>query len=401
MPKSRHSKPKRPANPKWIRDIMASTAAFTKSKSSYEENHWIRLIDAALLKLLDRKKESDVVKLVDEVGAVDQEYSALLFERVQYLSEFTTMERPDTGELVDCLLVTVPTLVWTRYTIPDVTLGEKETRHLIDGLKQHVFASDVQLYCLPRFLSPFEMPLEFTEIRQWLTTLSRSALQGDLQWPKPAPYPEGISLLADSRHLIMVAIAPHESPAFKWMLDPDLDRAESLHAWQQYANRSLVECFPGCQVQALIPDVYSASTESAQESLRPIGIRASIDWLQAALNITAAQLRANIMRFGDDQYREFRIGYSRKGDADVFFGTIWPTNYVKGFSDEENDDAAVLDQLTASLNAAGIRDVRVLPGLAPIEFCSDCGTAMLPNQDGEIVHPEMPDEAFELPQHFH
>lgn len=401
MPKPNISKPGKAANTKLTRQILAAALAFTNSESLYEENHWIRHIDKDLLKLLDRKKEREVELLMNELTTIDPESSALVFERLQYLSEFASFKHPGTGEPVDCLMVTAPILVWTRYNIPDVTLGEKELTHLIGGLKQYVFAPDVQVHCLPKLLSTFEMPLEFTRTRQWLQALANAALQGNGQNPKPEPYPKGLSLLADSRHLVMVAIAPQDSPVFRWISSPSITRTDVLLAWQQYAHTALAELFPGCQIEAVLPDAYHSSDASARENLRPIGIKASVDWLQAALNITPAQLRANIMRFGDDQYREFRIGYSRKGDPDVLFGTIWPTNFASGFPEDENDDTSILEQVTNALNATGIRDIRVLPGLAPSEYCDDCGAAMLPNQDGDIVHPEMPDEAFDMPQHFH
>ncbi|AWB33852.1 hypothetical protein DBV39_09185 [Orrella marina] len=401
MPKPNISKPGKSTSAKLTRQILASALAFTNSESLYEENHWIRVIDKDLLKLLDRKKEREVEQLMNELTTIDPESSALVFERLQYLTEFATFKDPKTGDAVDCLLMTAPMLVWTRYTIPDVTLGEKELSHLIEGLKQHAFAPDVQVHCLPKFLSTFEMPLEFTRTRHWLQTLGSAALQGTGQQPKPEPYPEGVSLLADSRHLVMVAIAPQDSPIFRWIASSSVTRADVLLAWQQYAQAALADLFPGCQIEAVLPDAYHSSDSSARETLRPIGIKASVDWLQTALNITPALLRANIMRFGDDQYREFRIGYSRKGDPDVFFGTIWPSNYINGFTEDENDDTQILEQITSALNAAGIRDIRVLPGLAPSEYCGDCGAAMLPNQEGDIVHPEMPDEAFDMPQHFH
>jgi len=37
----------------------------------------------------------------------------------------------------------------------------------------------------------------------------------------------------------------------------------------------------------------------------------------------------------------------------------------------------------------------------PLEFCDDCGAPLYPNEDGEPVHPEMPEQPASPSAHLH
>lgn len=397
-PNSRHST--RTSRPKLVRQVIFNAQAFHRSSSMYEENFLISQIDQDLLEIMIKKKSDDIEAILSQLTEISPDSAALVFERLQHLSEFTTEHDPVAGTQKDFLLITAPVLVWTRYAIPEVTLNAATQNSLIEGLKKFILADGVDVFGLSRLLSPFEMPMDFTDTRQWLQTMVQRSLRADSAEPEPGRFPEGLSLLADSRHMVLLASAHHGKPIFRWMPPQSESRDQCLQDWRSHAHSLFTALFPGCQIEVDMPDTFFTSESASREHLRPIGIRASVDWLKSALNLEPGELRANIMRFGDEMTQEFRVGYSRKTESEVIFGSIWPKSF-ETLPEDDPDDAAELDQLVNVLKTAGIQDIRILSGIAPMEYCSDCGAPMFPNRDAEIVHAEMPDEAFDMPQHFH
>jgi hypothetical protein len=58
-------------------------------------------------------------------------------------------------------------------------------------------------------------------------------------------------------------------------------------------------------------------------------------------------------------------------------------------------------EIVAHLNEAGVTHVKKHSELYIVEFCDDCGAPLFADPSGELVHPEMPEDAPQGGEHFH
>ncbi|MFM8631392.1 MAG: DUF2863 family protein, partial [Betaproteobacteria bacterium] len=49
----------------------------------------------------------------------------------------------------------------------------------------------------------------------------------------------------------------------------------------------------------------------------------------------------------------------------------------------------------------GLQRILMLRQRLPMEYCDDCGAPLYPNEDGEMVHAELPEVAEQPSQHLH
>lgn len=59
------------------------------------------------------------------------------------------------------------------------------------------------------------------------------------------------------------------------------------------------------------------------------------------------------------------------------------------------------EQIVACLNEAGITHVKRHSERFVAEYCDDCGAPLFADPQGELVHPEMPEDAAVGSEHFH
>jgi hypothetical protein len=165
----------------------------------------------------------------------------------------------------------------------------------------------------------------------------------------------------------------------------------------------LAPLFTGCQFDYVQPDAFYISNREADRRVRPLALKAAVAWLSSAAGIEAADLRAVIAGCGETQVEEYRIGFGTRQSSEVVYGCIWPI-LSKDEAAAESEDAGrvdIPDEIAAELKELGVADIRRLPGLYPAEFCEDCGAPYFPNALGEMMHPEVPEEADLGPAHFH
>ncbi|MDP5008510.1 MAG: DUF2863 family protein, partial [Glaciimonas sp.] len=93
----------------------------------------------------------------------------------------------------------------------------------------------------------------------------------------------------------------------------------------------------------------------------------------------------------------------------VVYGVVWPL-YGEEEADEEITDASAseeneaqtpLEQIYALLRENGISHIQCHNELFTMEFCDDCGTPLYADVDGELVHPEMPEDTPTGSTHLH
>src|SRR5260363_150343 len=127
-----------------------------------------------------------------------------------------------------------------------------------------------------------------------------------------------------------------------------------------------------------------------------------------ALAVDAGDLRAVIGGFGERHVEEYRIGFTRRGNAEVLHGIVWPlygeeeasfdlsyTNMEDG--PERHSNVNIIDLLKET----GIHELRRHPHRFEPEYCDDCGAPLYADPLGEIVHAGMPEEVETAQPRFH
>ena len=207
-------------------------------------------------------------------------------------------------------------------------------------------------------------------------------------------------MLADTRFLLGVAVAPAGKPVFRWQeadAGDHASRVACLEQWIAQARPNIEPLLQGCGFECLLPDAYHINLRESDRRVRPYSIRAAVHFLTHALDIEPDDIKATIAGFGHDRPDEYRIGMSVRDSDEVAHGIVWPLLGAEG----EQDDPSPIEQVREVLREVGVGEVRVWPELNEPEFCEDCGVPLYPNGKGEIVHAEMPGDVEPESTHFH
>lgn len=370
------------------------------SGSRMEDQYWESEIESLLSKLLKAGQDTALENALEHLSEHDTDAFEVLLEQTETHTESFTATHEANG--YDVLLITAPFAVWTRYQLPKGVLSERELVALTGALQDCVLAPEVTLAAVGQLIGLDEMPRSFVQTWVWLHKLGQSAIGAKVSVPTPNVAMELPGMLADAKHLVMALAVPRGKPIFKWQSDEKTNRDQCLAMWKAASTPVLGNVLAGCQFEVLLPDAYYVSMRDADKHIRPIAIRAASHWLQNALEIPAAGIRATIIGMGEQKADEYRVGYSLQTHTDVIYGTVWPV-FGREDTPSENNLMIVdtIDEIAAVLRESGIRDIRRLPGIVTPEYCDDCGAPLFPNPLGELVHAELPEEAAHAPAHFH
>jgi len=402
MPRIRSASPNR-----LTRDaakIVSLALALHSSGSRVEDTYWENLLATALTKLMRTGSDSVIDAAIDHLSKTNLGGYEVLVEQCETLSESCVLEKD--GQEYDVLLVVAPLVAWTRYSIPTVSLAQKDLDAITVLLREHVLADGTEIGLLSKLASLDQMPRTFSETWQWMHRLGCQAIGLSSMRPDLNREPEGVNMLADTRYVVMAVSAPKGNALFRWQEEPGElgeGRAACLEKWSTGTQDLFNRLLPGCGLEVLIPDAFYVSNREADRRVRPLSLKAAVAWLGGALSLEPRALRAVIAGCGEQQVDEYRIGFTQKNENEVIYGCLWP---LYGREEEINDPSDVPqpsteEQIIAVLNECGVQDIRKLPGLLTPEFCEDCGAPFFPNPLGEMVHAELPEDAETAPQHFH
>ena len=401
MPKSsRENTARSPRLPRDATRLVKLCQSLHASGSRLEDQFWEKKIEDLLDKVFKAGQDSTLESALEYLSEHYPDAFEVLLEQIETRTEsFSAMHNEAT---YDVLLVTAPLAVWTRYQLPKGVLSSKDLTSLISALKTFVFTPDVQVAAVPQLIGLDEMPRSFVQTWVWLHRLGQRAIDGNTTLPNPNAAMDMPGMLADARHLVMAVAVPQGAPIFRWQSEEGASREHCLSQWKEASQTVLAGVLAGCQFQTLIPDAYYVSMRDADKKIRPIAIKAASHWLQHALDVPAAAIRATVIGMGEHKADEYRVGYSLKSKTDVIYGTVWP---VFGREDVPNDSHLMVvdtvDEIAAVLRESGIRDIRRLPDVVTSAYCEDCGAPLFPNPLGELVHAELPEEAVHAPTQFH
>lgn len=394
--RTRRSKSASPRLPRDAERLVALARSLGASGSRAEDDYWEALLRPEVTRLLDAGADASIDAALDTLYPTPQPYDALI-DMVETVAETAEIEHD--GKTWRGLLVAAPVLAWSRYAIASGPLRNETVDALQVQLRAHLAADDVQVAVAPTLYSIDQLPRGFAALRTLTRKLTRDAVMG-MRSASAGKLAETVPILADTRYVLAVLAAPRGVPLWRWQ-DPTgravALREEALAAWRAQAQPSVANALSGCVLELLLPDGFHVSCREADRLIRPWSIPAALALLEGAVGIEPAQLRAVVAPFGAEGIEEYRIGFGRKSNNDLFHGIVWP---LYG-SEQGPEPEGPLDQIEAELRQAGVTEITVLDELFPPEFCDDCGAPLYADPTGDLVHAELPEDAETPRTHLH
>ncbi len=387
------------------RRLTSLAEALALSGSRVEDIYWENQITAVLAKLLKGKANKHVETALESLVPERMAAYEILVEMAETCSESTTLA---TEELeYDILLFSAPLLVWTRYQLPlPSALAAKDIKTLTKALHDHVFAADVKLALLPDIVSFEQMPQTFHETARWTQLLGQKALGKKAVAAEIKPLGNTEGMLADARFIVGAVAVPKGQPVFCWQKTGEevvADRQACLEKWQTAISPIVQTRYTACTIDYLQPDAYYLNSREADRRIRPLALKSAVIWLQNAANMRGPDLQAAIVACGDTVVEEYRVGFTTKHSNQVIYGCVWPILSKEEAISTQSDvlSVAIPEEIAAHLSEVGVTEIKQLSGLATPEICEDCGAPFFPNAQGEMMHPELPEETDLEPRHFH
>lgn len=398
--------------------LITLARGMAQSASRLEERLWESRLDLLLHKLLKASHQDAIDNALEQVFNTDIAAYDVLLEAVEAGSESCAVEHD--GQAYHALLIAIPILAWTRFSIASGPISNDLRTTLCAHLHGHLLADATCLALAPTLFSIDQLPRTHSETFALIQRMAQAAVKGASVKP-PADAPETAPFLADTRYLLAAVAAPAGEPLFCWQASQQPEeRLTAFAQWRAQATPNIAAVLPGCGVELLMPEAYYVACREADRQIRPASIRAAVHYLTQTLNVDANGLRAVIGGFAEEplsgRVDEYRIGFTLRQNPEVIYGVVWP---LYGQEDEEETDLAPtfealttpelleaeqrtpLEEITALLRACGITHIKRHAEHFPLEFCEDCGAPLYPDPDAELVHAEMPEDAPPGPGHFH
>ena len=354
-----------------------------ESGGQLEENFWESQLAQLVDRLLAEGAEEDLNASLDRLFDSHAEAHDSLADIIEARAESCVLTHQ--GQDFDVLLFNVPTLAWSRFSIPAGTIPATILQALKVQLSAHAFAAGAQLALADYLYSPDQLPRSFVDTWQLMRDLGGAALCDSPLKLDVSSLPETNQFLSDTRYLIGAIAVPRGRALFRWNEEDDCTRESALKEWVKQGGPSLEPLLTGCAYQTLLADSYHAACRTADMASRPYSLRASVAFLQTTLGKPAESLRAVIGGFYDKRLEEYRIGFGPRDEDAIFHGVVWP---LLGPEDETTD---IVSEIEALLRESGVKEIVVHNQRFPFEFCDDCGAPLYPNTDGDAIHAELPE----------
>ncbi len=369
--------------------LIRLAGQLSQSASRLEDAFWEARLGSVVERLLTDNDEAALNAALDHLYAAGGRAYDELADMVESCSEIRR------AETADVLLIAVPVLAWSRFTIPSGPVAADNLASLRAQLHGHVLAREAKLGLADFLFSPDQLPQSYCDTVQLAEKLAKAALHGRDLKLDAQQMAETVPFLSDTRYLLGAVAAPRGAPMFRWQED-DGSRSDALKHWRAQGGEAIRPLLPACATELLLPQAYHAAAREADRASRPYSLRAAVAFLQTTLNLAASELRAIVAPYYDHELEEYRIGFTRIDASDVIHGVVWP------MLDSEDDASDTATQIEAVLREAGITEVLMLDHRFPLEYCDDCGAPLYPNPEGEPVHAELPEEQAEAaPRHLH
>jgi hypothetical protein len=401
--------------------LVNLAVAMARASSRLEERAWENQLDALIEKLLKSHHQDTVNAALDHLFRLEAPAYDALIDCVEAVSSSCTLEQD--GKPYDALLIALPLLAWTRFSIASGPVAPDLVEAIASHLRAHLLADGARLSLSPLLYSIDQLPQTHADTYALTQRMARASLV-DKPMTLSTAMPETVPFLADTRYLLATVIVPSGDALFQWQCPPlpisiAAAQAEALRRWQIDMSTVTQRLLPGCGVELLMPEAYYLACREADKRIRPVSIRAAINYLTQTLESEPSSLAAVIGGFAQDsadrRIDEYRISFTLQGQTDVIYGVVWPL-YGQEEADEESFDMGglftaapseadefrtPLEEILALLRECGVTDIKIHRELFQSDFCEDCGTPLYVDWDAELVHAEMPEDVPQGPQHLH
>ncbi|MFC5474244.1 DUF2863 family protein [Paraherbaspirillum soli] len=398
--------------------LVELAQALVQASSRLEERAWERTIETVLIKHFKAHHQEPIDSALEQLFPEQPDAYDALMDVVEACSESSTIEYA--GHHYDCLLIAIPFLAWTRFSIGSGPIPADVMMTLNAHLHGHILAPEVRVGMVPTLYAIDQLPRSHADTYTLLQQLAHAALS-DSPVPRTANQAPTAPFLADTRYLLAALVVPTGMPLFHWQLTRGhnghlADKAQAFEQWSKQVTPQLTRLLPGCAVELLLPAAYFAACREADLQIRPASLRAASYYLSHTLGIESKDLHASIGRFSEQpesgRVDEYRIGFSVGQTDDVIYGVVWPLYGPEDAAEEvisqtgsrntgATEPETPLEQILSLLRECGISDIQRHAELYAMEFCDDCGTPLYPDREGDLVHPEMPEDTPNEPAHFH
>jgi hypothetical protein len=418
-------RPPKAPSPKLTGDsqrLVSLGQALAQASSRLEERSWEAGLDTLVEKLLGNDRQATIDAALDHVFRTEPGTYDALMESAEAVSESCAIEHDNV--CFDALLIAVPILAWTRFSIASGPISADTLLTLSAHLYAHVLAVDTKLAVAPNLFAIDQLPHTHAQAFTLTRALAQAALTGSGLRPLVNP-PDTAPFLADTRYLLAVVAAPVGAPLFRWQ-SPDAhdvigERRRALSEWRAQVMPTIERMLPGCGVELLLPEAYYVACREADKQIRPASIRAAVHFLTHTLSVEPGGLSAIVGGFAeeaiDGRIDEYRISFTLYQQRDVVYGVIWPLYGEEEAEDDlrnmplfpavdaapgmQADNESALQKIFSLLAQAGITDVKFHPEQFPMESCDDCGSPLYCDHEAELAHAEMPEDTPHTTERFH
>lgn len=392
---------------KYAKPLANLAILLADAGSRLERRFWKKKLFAVLAPMLEGRSDTTLIQTLDHL--YNTNYRA--YDELAFVIE-NSVESPSLADNTqDVLLLALPILAWSTYTIPSGKIEEATIATFTELIQKHLLAEHVHLVLTNMLFSPDQLPESYTSAAELARQLGMAAVNRINVRIDTENLPDTQNFLSDVRYLIGAIAVPAGAPAFKWQSETHnngslVSKEEVLESWKNAATQTLQKIMPGSILELMLPNgLYNACRE-AEKQARAYSVRASASFLETALDQPIQKIHASVGAFVErGEIEEYRIGFSIEGQNDIVHGVVWPLIgeeygnepdpvYEKDIQSEP-DNPIIRSQIEALLKEVGIRQIHVLEERFPLEYCEDCGTPLYPNPEGELLHAEMPED-FEM-----
>ncbi len=378
--------------------------------SSLLESEFCRKkMEILVSRLLHGNRQTVLNDAIECLFSSDMDAYNCLLEVVEALSESAVVQVDDREYQV--LLVAIPVLAWTRFSIPSGTLSPELMETISERFSELILADNVRFAMAPGLYAVDQLPFTHVDVMAVTHGLAQSMIRHSRF--ELASKQETVPFLADGRYLIASVMVPSGEPFFRWQADSALTNFEAaknecLDEWRKQVTPLVSEMLPGCNVELLLPGGFFNTCRIADQLIRPSTIRAAVHYLTYALDTQPESLCAVVGGFGKNldgiQVEEYRISFYQKDSEKIVYGIVWPI-----YGSEEFDSMTWTAQLESPLamkrgnrqlvqifdllRELGVSCDRTSVERFAMEFCEDCGAPLFADTNGELVHAEMPEDA--------
>ncbi len=385
--------------------LVSDALSLAASGSRVEDIFWETKLLDRLLRLLHAQNQNAIESALDQTLKINPIAFDSLAENAETLAESLTLDHD--GQTWDVVLIAIPIIARTRYSIPSGKLSPESITATGNLLHEQIVSQSARIALVPWLYSIDQMPHSHCQTRLLLEKLASAAVNGSDIKLELRDMPETIPVLADPRYIVGAVAAPSQGPIFRWQEDAPRrqERSICLQNWQIGMQETIASIMPGCEFELSLPEAYFTNCREADRKIRPLSILAAVNYLEATLNVEPAGISCIVAGFGEEQCDEYRISFALKGSKEVIYGVVWPLYDRESVANDAINDISSEDspirEIYDTIKASGVDDQFRHAELFNPEMCEDCGAPMFVDRAGEIVHPEMPEDTPDQQPLFH